>query len=124
MTFNKPPNFGSRFQFPENMHVEYDGLSGTLIDEIVIHMAQKYDDAVVTQIAIEARANGISDLTVLNKGAILMALSRSLPDSPYPDGDRSILACPRCGSGEYLHNEDGNEMHFCGQCGQALDWEV
>ena len=30
--------------------------------------------------------------------------------------------CPRCGSGEYLHNEDGNENNFCGQCGCPLDW--
>ena len=45
-----------------------------------------------------------------------------VPRSPYPDGDRSILACPSCGSGEYLWNEDGNRNHFCGQCGQAIDW--
>ncbi len=31
--------------------------------------------------------------------------------------------CPVCGSGEYLHNEDGNRNDFCGQCGCALDWE-
>ena len=30
--------------------------------------------------------------------------------------------CPSCGSGEYLHNEDGNENDFCGQCGAPLDW--
>ena len=30
--------------------------------------------------------------------------------------------CPMCGSGEYLHNEDGNENNFCGQCGAPLDW--
>lgn len=42
--------------------------------------------------------------------------------SPYPDGDMSIISCPRCGSGEYLHNEDGNEQNYCGQCGQAIDW--
>lgn len=30
--------------------------------------------------------------------------------------------CPRCGSGEYLNNEDGNENNFCGQCGCPLDW--
>lgn len=30
--------------------------------------------------------------------------------------------CPACGSGEYLHNEDGNENNFCGQCGCPLDW--
>lgn len=33
----------------------------------------------------------------------------------HPDGDEYILACPRCGSGEYLHNEDGNQNEFCGQ---------
>lgn len=51
------------------------------------------------------------------------AILRSIPDSPYPDGDASILACPNCGSGEYLHNMDGVEMRFCGQCGQAIKWE-
>lgn len=40
----------------------------------------------------------------------------------HPDGDEYILACPRCGSGEYLHNEDGNQNEFCGQCGQKLEW--
>lgn len=44
------------------------------------------------------------------------------PKSPYPDGDKGILACPCCGSGEWLHNADENPMNFCGQCGQAIDW--
>lgn len=30
--------------------------------------------------------------------------------------------CPNCGSGEYLHNEDGNRNDYCGQCGVELDW--
>lgn len=46
---------------------------------------------------------------------------RITPRSPHPD--YNIMACPRCGSGEYLHNHDGNEMPFCGQCGQAISWE-
>lgn len=44
-----------------------------------------------------------------------------VPESPYIDDN--VLACPCCGSGEYLHNPDGNENVFCGQCGQPLDWE-
>ena len=36
------------------------------------------------------------------------ALFRRMPEPPHPDGDESILACPTCGSGEYLYNEDGN----------------
>lgn len=50
------------------------------------------------------------------------ALGRLVPRAPYPDGDLSILACANCGNGEFLHNEDGNENRFCGQCGQALGW--
>lgn len=50
------------------------------------------------------------------------AILHSIPESPYPDGDTSILACPSCGSGEYLTNEDGNLNAFCGQCGKAIDW--
>lgn len=42
--------------------------------------------------------------------------------SPYPDGDKGVMACPNCGSGEYLHNADENENAFCGQCGQAIKW--
>lgn len=44
------------------------------------------------------------------------------PRSPHPDGDTSIFACPRCGSGEYLYNEDGVWNNYCGQCGQRIGW--
>ena len=52
------------------------------------------------------------------------ALFRRMPGPPHPDGDESILACPTCGSGEYLYNEDGNRCCFCGWCGQAIDWNA
>lgn len=52
------------------------------------------------------------------------ALFRRMPRSPHPDGDADILACPTCGSGEYLYNEDGNRCRFCGWCGQAIDWNA
>lgn len=52
----------------------------------------------------------------------LISPNVAVTQSPYPDGDQSILACPRCGSGEYLYNEDGNEQNYCGQCGQRIDW--
>ena len=43
-------------------------------------------------------------------------------ESPHPDGGGGVLACPNCGSGEYLHNPDEAENRFCGQCGQPVDW--
>ena len=51
------------------------------------------------------------------------ALRRRVPESPYPDGDAGVLACPSCRSGEYLHNIDTARNVFCGQCGQAIKWE-
>ena len=51
------------------------------------------------------------------------ALLLRIPRSPYPDGDKNILACPNCGSGEYLHNQDEAENTCCGKCGQAIKWE-
>lgn len=51
----------------------------------------------------------------------LLTGSGLVPESPYIDDD--VLACPGCGSGEYLHNEDGNKNAFCGQCGQPIEWE-
>lgn len=51
------------------------------------------------------------------------ALLLKIPHSPFPDGDKSILACPNCGNGEYLHNIDAVRNVFCGQCGQAIKWD-
>lgn len=49
-------------------------------------------------------------------------LRRNTPMSIYPDDDSSVEACPTCGSGEYLYNDDGDICRYCGQCGQRLDW--
>jgi hypothetical protein len=40
-----------------------------------------------------------------------------LPAHPAP-----AFACKRCGSVKHLHNADGAQNAFCGQCGQAIDW--
>lgn len=42
---------------------------------------------------------------------------------PVKFADNLAPMCPRCGSAEYLHNEDGNRNDYCGQCGTPLDWE-
>lgn len=64
------------------------------------------------------RASGLTPDDLPRAAALLRA------ESPYPDGDTSILSCPHCGSGEYLSNEDGAQNAFCGQCGQKIDWST
>lgn len=72
-----------------------------------------------------ARGERFADMEPVNKALYMGrdALLLRIPRSPYPDGDKSILACPNCGSGECLHNQDEAENAYCGNCGQAIKWE-
>lgn len=67
------------------------------------------------------KENVITDIEKIEPNMVSYILNKQIPKSPYIDFN--ILACPNCGSGEYLHNEDGNPQQYCGQCGQAIDWE-
>lgn len=118
MKFNKPPEWGKRFDFPENIQVEYNGVSGMVTSEIAIKMAERYDDAVAEEIAREAKLAGAASCTVLNKAAILEALERRTPKKTIWGGDHntSWRSCPTC------HSKMHKSFKFCSQCGQALDW--
>lgn len=130
MTFEKPTEWGRRFNFPENVQIEYNGYSGSVASEIAVKMAERYEDAVIEQIAMEAKAAGVSDLTVLNKVAILDAIKKQIPQRPdlegdgYDDGGNLIYDtgyCPRC---RCSYEVDYHKPKYCEDCGQALDWSV
>ena len=116
--------WGARFNFPENLQVEYDGYCGSVSNQIVVKMAEKYDDFIVSQIAMEARAEGISDLTVLNKWAILNAIKKQIPQKPWygREEDAEGWACPACHLGVTVDHGRIKDT-FCSHCGQAIDWE-
>ena len=117
MTFNKPPEWGKRFDFSENMQIEYNGVIGSLTREIVINMADRYEDAVVKKIAMEAKLAGVADCTVLNKTAILDALNKQTPKKPTDISKSELYGrCAVCGQIVHIGNR------YCDQCGQALDW--
>ena len=141
MTFEKPTEWGRRFNFPENVQIEYNGYSGSVASEIAVKMAERYEDAVIEQIAMEAKAAGVSDLTVLNKVAILDAIKKQIPQklerAIIHDDElwkKAMCRCPRCAQHllvvevvarpdhgfERLKQED--KPPFCRSCGQALDW--
>ena len=119
MTFNKPPEWGKRFQFPENIQIEYNGVTGSLSSEIAIKMADRYEDAVVEQIAMEAKLAGVADCTVLNKVAILEALNKQMPKKPTDIAKSELYGrCSVCGQCVHVGNR------YCDQCGQAIDWRT
>lgn len=124
MNTEKHTEFGKRFNIPENIQFEYDGKTGCVAQDIAVRMAEKWEDFVVAQIVAEATDMGISDITVLNKPAIMDALRKQIPQKPIRDSlaDR---ACPNCNAYipfDALNDRIEDAPNFCKHCGQALDW--
>lgn len=123
MEFVKPKEWGSRFQFPENQQINFDGLHMSVTDKIVTQMVDNYENAVVAEIANAARAAGASDVTVLNKHAIMDALMKRTPRKyarrKYSETIDAPV-CPTCGSDGIFHRKS----RFCPDCGQAIDWRI
>ena len=120
---NSIPEFGSRYQFPENIRFEYDGYVGKVTNEIVVQMAEKYDAYLADKIAMAAMAEGISDITVLNKEAIMGAMRKQVPQLPIMNQDE--ILCPACkwdmmGVWDY---PDVRDPKYCPECGQRLKWK-
>ena len=70
----------------------------------------------------DVEAHDAIDMSSLIIYDAISALEKQVGEKPFPDDDSSILACPYCRSGEYLHNADENRNLFCGQCGHRIDW--
>lgn len=111
--FDKPNDWGTRYRFPENMKLETDGLSTRLIENVSVQMADRYEALVVDTIAREARAAGASDVTVLNKRAILDVFTKRTPRGATRY--RGSRCCPGC-----FEELTGRGL-FCSTCGQAID---
>ena len=56
MANEKRPEWGARFQFPENTEVSMDGLVMKITEKMACEMAEKYDDFIAESIAEAARA--------------------------------------------------------------------
>lgn len=112
--------FGKRFSFPENIEFSYDGKTGDIVNEIAVRMVEKYDNFVVQQIANEARAAGIADLTVLNKPAILRALQHAQSSWGYKKGKLCCLACGFHPEYSLYARYGFSNSNFCPNCGAQM----
>lgn len=130
MEFNKPPEWGRQFSFPENIQISCDGNVGNIVSEIAVKMVEHYDNTIVQAIAIEAKQAGMAKAVVLNKAAILEAIEKQIPQRPdlegdgYDDGGNLIYDtgyCPRC---RCSYEVDYHKPKYCENCGQALDWSA
>ena len=97
-----------------------DGFVKKITEKMACEMAEKYDAFIVESIANTAREAGVSDLTVLNKWAILNAIKKQIPAKVTTFYTQTLSAqCPSCKSRIESH---ASHKHCC-YCGQALAWE-
>lgn len=117
MRFDKFPNFGEKFSFPENTDFNFDNAVHSVTQKVVAQFVDDYDDYIVSQIANTARENGISELVVLNKTTIMDALKKQMPKKPVNIAKCELYGrCAVCGQTVHIGNQ------YCDQCGQSLDW--
>lgn len=114
---------GRRFDFPENIQINMDGCTGNITCDIAVRMEKQYEDRVIEEIAMEARAAGVASVFVLNKAAIIDALEKQIPTKPRKSGAGADL-CPHCN--RFIDRHEGRhgniDIPHCKWCGQAIDW--
>lgn len=127
----KFPSFGEHIQI-QQPPLQVDGDSGTmkLVQKIVVDMKENIENEITEAIIEAAKGQGITDLIVLDKKAIIDALQKRTPKKPeyYGDGYSEgklvydYAKCPVCGRNDFEYDINNWGCNYCPDCGQALDW--
>ena len=101
--------------------------TNTITDQINTLVAQRQnaiDDGIFKQIHDIAVANDIDDVYVINKEAVVSALSKQIPKKPklaYYESEFVNYHCTYCGEAQGK-KVNKRWQKYCPHCGQALDW--
>lgn len=101
---------------------EYMGDAVSYISKLYVSVMENTEKVLEDAIIAMCKAEGITDIYLLNKNAILSALRKQIKEKRsirigirrYCD-DRIELVCPCCGSGV------DEKQNYCSECGQALE---
>ena len=93
-----------------------DSVLAEFTQKLFVQWQENFDDAVVKEIVKMAKAEGITDVVILNKPAIIEALKKQTAMKPLCG---FWYKCPACKVG--INTENGNP-HYCEYCGQKIDW--
>lgn len=95
--------------------------SVSVIERIIIKRNKKVDSLILAEIRKIATENGIDTIVTLNDKAIVSALKKQIPKKPKIDADE-WTCCPNCYSSFKILDSFKERNRYCGNCGQALDW--
>lgn len=112
--------FIKHFKYSEPK-IELEDNIASIISKIYVGAVNDTEKALEEAIIAMCKAEGITDIYLLNKNAILSALRKQTKERPqvrFFCDDSSELLCPNCYAVLYERKK------YCGECGQALEWAV
>lgn len=120
-------NFGEFLHIADPVFADPPGKD--LIYNFAVSFRDDIENKIIQEIIKEAKAEGITDVVLLNKPAIIGALRKQTAMKPKirKFGFKSVYyACPCCEQrliskidGEFIA---GQKYNHCYKCGQKLDW--
>lgn len=87
-----------------------------------VQMVDTWDEMIIQAIKNACAAEGITDVTLLNKHAILEAIVKQIPKATHYQESTGTYFCPSC-LAAYSKGILEFKPPYCALCGQRLEWE-
>ena len=119
----KIPEFAQHFQLSEPKIADMGEFKMGFEINTLIQPVEDLENAISEEIIKIAKEEGINDLYLLNKRAIVFALEKQIPKKPkiynniYP---KDLYECSLCGCG--LRANKSWKDTYCPNCGVKIDW--
>lgn len=100
--------------------IKAEGTSLTMISKMAIEFADMQDRKLVEAIRVQAEKDGVTDLYILDDGAIIGALKKAVPmEIQAAEIHVDEYYCPACGA-ENNCDQGKVQDDYCPRCGQRI----
>lgn len=115
--------FAKRFFLDDNVEITMNGDTVTTYRQLMFRMAEQWDKHFIDEIVKEARVCGMTEVVVMNKRAIMDALTKQMPKVPIEreHGYVTDIYCAVCKKQQKNRSRSKGSWH-CERCGQKLFW--
>jgi tRNA(Ile2) C34 agmatinyltransferase TiaS len=93
----------------------------SITNKIMFEQVEKIDNEICERIKDIALLNGIDEIYVIDRNAIISALEKQIPHKLAPKTSKGNEV-PVCGKCNGIMDLMQGELNYCPKCGQALDW--
>ena len=121
----KTPEYGIQFPTGVSRIKENEDGVAEIVSKVCVACIKELDDAIIGRIREYARAEGCTDVVLMNGSEIVAAMKARTPKKPEDKADEFgdlTLCCPECGKPVTNYFAPGTRPNCCQFCGQRLDW--